>query len=135
MLKLQSLILVSTFLLATACGGSSSDNTPSLPPNTTAFTVTVPAAPLSYNINGVENPALTLQRGQTYTFTLTAAGHPFWILTVAGTNTRHAFSTGVTGNGTQNGTVTFVVPVGAPNTLFYNCSAHAPMGGTITVTN
>ena len=37
-------------------------------------------------------------------------------------------------DGTDNGTVTFVVPVGAPSTLYYYCAAHhSDMGGQINV--
>ena len=41
------------------------------------------------------------------------------------------YTTGVTNPGTA--TVTFVVPVGAPSTLYYYCSAHNGMGGQINV--
>lgn len=42
---------------------------------------------------------------------------------------------GVTGNGLDVGTVTFTVPLTAPNTLFYNCSLHSTMTGVITIIN
>ena len=87
----------------------------------------------AYLIDGSANPALTLCRRNTYTFALNAPGHPFYINTVRGTGTANAYSTGVTGNGTETGNVTFVVDSTAPNTLFYNCSIHAAMTGTITV--
>jgi len=35
----------------------------------------------NYVINGVSNPTLELVRGQTYTFNVSASGHPFWIKT------------------------------------------------------
>ena len=35
----------------------------------------------AYEINGVNNPTLTVRRGQTYTFNLNTAGHPFWLQT------------------------------------------------------
>ena len=41
------------------------------------------------------------------------------------------YTTGVTNPGTD--TVTFVVPVGAPSTLYYYCSVHNGMGGQINV--
>ena len=97
--------------------------------------VSIPNAPASYTINGANNPALTLQRGQTYTFNVNSSGHPFYIMSVQGVNTANAYTTGVTGNGAQTGTLTFTVPAGAPNTLYYDCSIHAGMTGTIAVTN
>jgi hypothetical protein len=89
----------------------------------------------AFTINGVDNPTLTLTRGQTYTFDIRAVGHPFWIATQrgAGDTESNAFSQGVTGNGASPGTITFVVPAAAPATLFYQCNFHDVMGGTINV--
>ena len=75
------------------------------------------------------NPTLTLYRGNTYKFVIDAAGHPFYLMTepfktgvdVDG-STSVIYSTGVTNNGTDSGTVTFVVPQGAPNILYYQCA-------------
>jgi hypothetical protein len=90
---------------------------------------------LVYNINGSTNPTLTLVRGSTYTFAVSALGHPFWIKTVQSTTQANAYQTGVTNNGTSNSTLTFVVPVNAPSTLFYNCEFHSTMTGQINVVN
>ena len=79
------------------------------------------------------NPNLTLQRGETYTFTLNAPGHPFYINSTQGTGTGNAYNNGVTNNGAVNGVITFTVPEDAPNTLFYNCEFHGSMTGTITI--
>jgi len=89
----------------------------------------------AYNINGTQNPTLTLTRGTTYTFSVSASGHPFFIRTQRVTGTGSTFDTGVTNNGAQSGTLTFVVPQAAPNTLFYNCQFHGSMGGTINIQN
>ena len=98
------------------------------------FTVT-PVGFSAYRINNVDNPTLTLTRGTTYTFAINAFGHPFWIKTAAVTGTGSAFNTGVTNNGIDSGTITFVVPVSAPNTLFYNCEFHPLMTGTLNIVN
>jgi hypothetical protein len=89
----------------------------------------------AFVIDGVNNPTLTLTRGQTYTFTVSSVGHPFWITTArgAGDTEANAFSQGVTGNGASPGTVSFGVPASAPATLFYQCAFHDPMGGTLNV--
>jgi len=78
---------------------------------------------------------LAICRGNTYTFAINATGHPFYIKTVQSAGTANAYSTGVTGNGTEMGNVTFVVDPNAPNTLFYDCSVHAAMTGTINIVN
>ncbi len=87
----------------------------------------------AYIINAEFNPDLTLVRGFTYTFILNATGHPFWIKTIQGTGTGNAYNPGVTGNGTQNGTVTFSVPTNAPNLLYYNCEFHIAMTGKLNI--
>ena len=76
---------------------------------------------------------MTLTEGQTYTFNINASGHPFWIKTVSSTGTGNQYNTGVTNNGTDNGTITFFVYYGAPSTLYYNCQFHSSMAGTINI--
>lgn len=98
----------------------------------TTFTV-VNSGLTAYSINGTHNPTLNLVRGQTYVFQVTAAGHPFWIKTIRSTGTGNAYNSGVTNNGTDSGSVTFVVPSNAPSTLFYNCEFHSAMTGQINV--
>ena len=89
----------------------------------------------AYVIDGMSNPSLTFCRGMTYTFAVNAPGHPFYIKTVQSTGTDNAYSSGVTGNGATSGNVVFVVPADAPATLFYDCSIHAAMTGTIHIVN
>ena len=76
-----------------------------------------------------------MTEGQTYTFNISAIGHPFWIKTVNSTGTGNAYNDGVTNNGTDNGTITFIVPYTSPSTLYYNCQFHSSMEGTINVTD
>ena len=126
------LILILSFSLA-GCGSDSADSKPTISEVTT-FAVTNSGA-TDYIFNGVNDPNFTFKRGTTYTFNLNAAGHPFYIKSIQGATTADAFNDGVTGNGTSVGTITFVVPLTAPNTLFYNCSFHSTMTGIITITN
>jgi len=70
-----------------------------------------------------------LTRGHTYVFSNTSGAHPFQIQTdTSGT----AYNDGVTDNNTI-GDVTFVVPLTAPNTLYYQCTLHPDMLGTINI--
>ena len=66
-----------------------------------------------YFIDGVQQATLTLYEGMTYTFNVNAITHPFYLSeTINGTqNGGSVYETGVTGDGTDNGTVTFIVPV------------------------
>ena len=95
---------------------------------------TVVATFPTFTINTLGNPTLTLRRGTTYTFSGSSGSHPFYIKSVQGNGTGNAFNTGVTGNGMTGGTpLTFAVPTNAPATLFYNCSVHSSMTGTINI--
>ena len=89
----------------------------------------------------VNNPILTLYRGNTYKFNVDAKGHPFWIMTEPykskvslDGSTSTIFSTGVTNNGADQGVVTFTVPTsGAPDTLYYQCGNHDAMYGILQI--
>ena len=80
-----------------------------------------------------DNPDLYLKKGQTYYFRNTSSGHPFEIRSSAGGS---AYNDGVTDNNVSGstGVVVFHVPFDAPATLYYQCSSHAAMLGTINIT-
>ena len=134
-------------------GGNATDvqrisvNVPSTitPPTLTAPSVSYT---VSNNANGAytfsgsaegDNPNLgPLYKGGTYTFNVSATGHPFYLTTDNGTNFSAGtyfgeYTTGVTGSRTDSGTVTFTVPSNAPDTLYYQCGNHGVMRGAITV--
>ena len=83
------------------------------------------------------DPTLYLMRGQTYKFTNNTGGHPFRIQsTTATSGGGTAYNDGVTNQdatGATNQTLTFVVPMNAPDTLYYQCIAHPAMFGTINI--
>lgn len=87
----------------------------------------------NYVIADAANPTLTLIKGYTYTFSVNAPGHPFLIKTAQVTGTDSNYSSGVTNNGAEVGTVTFTVPFDAPDILYYNCQFHRSMQGTFLV--
>jgi hypothetical protein len=89
----------------------------------------------AYVIDGASNPDLTFCRGSTYSFAINTPGHPFYIKTVQGAGTTNSYDSGVSGNGATSATLTFAVPSDAPDTLFYDCSIHAAMTGTIHIVN
>jgi hypothetical protein len=113
-------------------------------PTTTTTTTTTTAAPTSFSvtnsgsgsyvISGSNNPTLNLIRGTTYTFNINTPGHPFWIKTTQTTGQTNAYNTGITNNGAENGSLTFVVANNAPDTLYYNCEFHSSMAGIINIT-
>jgi hypothetical protein len=88
-------------------------------------------------IDGINNPTLYLKRGYTYTFSISAAGHPFWIQSVEGAYSLGDLlgtEDGITNNGTENGTLIWTVPANfATGTYYYVCQNHQAMAGTIIV--
>lgn len=90
---------------------------------------------LDYRINFVANPVLTVLRGHTYSLEVNTVGHPFQLQTSAGAyNPSNVLPPGVvTNNGAEGGTITFKVPLNAPDTLYYVCEIHSSMGSSIKV--
>jgi len=91
-----------------------------------------------FNGNGLTdmaNPDITLKRGEIYSFTVSTPGHPFFIKSVQSVNTTDAYENGVTNNGTADGTIVFMVPDDAPDTLYYNCEFHISMTGEFNITD
>jgi hypothetical protein len=83
--------------------------------------------------NNVNDPILYLTRGQTYTFSMNTTGSPLFIKTVQSTGSADSYNTGVVGNGSDVGTITFTVPMDAPDTLYYNSQYFPNMYGTIYI--
>ena len=104
----------------------------------TTFTVTAPGGP--YYINANPQPSLILQRGSTYIFDYSSAvGHPFELSTLVDGRTALGFVDsgsilGASDGVTENASVrTYVVPDNAPDTIYYFCTSHSGMGGTIKI--
>ena len=88
----------------------------------------------AYEINGTRNPTLIVRRGQTYTFNLNTAGHPFYLQTTGGGyQPANVYSNGFTGNSQTTGEHQWVVPQDAPDEIFYQCEFHPVMFGKIIV--
>jgi|TARA_B100001094_G_scaffold85289_1_gene81677 hypothetical protein len=82
-------------------------------------------------VSSTNDPTLYLNRGHTYIFVNNSGGsHPFEIRTSFNGS---AYSSGVTNNGANNGAIVFTVPMNAPTTLYYQCTAHSGMGNTINI--
>ena len=117
-------------------GGGGGAGTPTI-----TWTLTAPNAPNDYTFSGdgfptsQTDPTLYLIRGQTYKFVNNTGGHPFRIQSTGATvGGGTQYNSGVTNQDAGNGvTLTFVVPMDAPDTLYYQCTAHTGMFGTITI--
>lgn len=115
----------------------------------TPFTVTVEAKSADHPYNGMGHPdgfvidgeeanELTLVRGEMYTFQMDGvpAFHPFYLSTSEAGAGAEPYTDGVTGTGaTGSDVLTFVVPMDAPDLLWYQCQNHQFMGWRITITN
>lgn len=91
----------------------------------------------SYSVNGIANGTLHFEKGKRYRIVVNASGHPFWIQTVSGAySSGNVYSTGITNNGTDNGSILVELSQSAPEpSLFYACQYHPSMAGTIFVGN
>jgi len=89
----------------------------------------------SYMINGVSNGTIHFERGKKYRILVNAPGHPFWIQTVSGGySVNDLYSTGISGAGTDNGSILVELPSNAPQ-LYYACQYHPSMAGSIFTGN
>ncbi|MDG2355974.1 MAG: M64 family metallopeptidase, partial [Paracoccaceae bacterium] len=91
-----------------------------------------------YKIDGSNDPTLTLLRGKTYTFDMSGSGHPFYLKTYPTTGTSGEYTKGVVRKGSSDSSkdgdsLVFTVPYDAPDRLFYQCSEHFFMIGSIDI--
>ena len=116
-------------------------------PSSTAVAISVSVAANNsgsgnvYVIDGVQRSSLTLEVGKTYTFTHPTA-HPLRFSTTSdGTHSDGGaysssgteYTTGVTTS--TSGSTVIEVTANTATTLYYYCSIHSGMGGTITVSS
>ena len=124
--------------LSNAPAGSSiikgHDNSTIYKPSPTILYVFTANGMTNYIVNGpgsasnAANGPLIVHRGFTYDLKNAAAGHP---LELRVSNGGSEYTGGVSGN--KNALQTWTVPFDAPTTLYYQCTSHAAMIGTITV--
>ena len=95
----------------------------------------VGASDYSFTTQGLQanDPVLTLERGKTYEFEVSAQGHPFWIKTDQVSGSSSQYNDCITNNGLSNGKLIFTVPSYAPSTLYYICQIHSNMTGVINI--
>lgn len=92
----------------------------------------------AYTFNGpgfaspTDDPTIYVMRGMTYAFDNSVQGgnHPFRIQSTQGL-TGNPYTDGQSGSGSS--VLYWTVPMNAPNTLYYQCTIHAAMNGTINV--
>jgi len=129
-----------TYLVADSSGNQTGvSRTVIISAAATTYSISVTASSnADYTLSGTDangsvsgdDVSITINSGDTLSFTVDAASHPFYIKTVQGTGTDNQAS-GVNNNGATNGTVTWT-PTTA-GTYYYQCSVHNGMYGTITV--
>ena len=115
----------------------SDDDTPEVPSSTYSISVTA-SSNSDYTLVGTDangevngnDPSITISVGETISFSVNAASHPFYIKTVQGSGTDNQVSS-VINNGATNGDVSWTPA--AAGTYYYQCSPHNAMYGTITV--
>jgi hypothetical protein len=89
-----------------------------------------------------DNPTVYAINGTSIAFKLSASGHPFLIQNSAGVNyniglihvsTSGTVSTGAAAQGKDSGTLYWKIPTAISGGYRYQCSAHAPMVGSISI--
>ena len=102
---------------------------------TEIFVQNIGASDYNFTVKGVQanDPTLTLERGKTYEFDISAQGHPFWIKTDQVTGSSSQYNEGIINNGSSSGKLTFTVSADAPSTLYYICQIHSSMTGIIKI--
>ena len=111
----------------------------SIPTTQLSETITVSVEPNNngsgnvYVIDGIQKKSLELKVGTTYTFNHSSS-HPFrFSQTSNGTHGGgNEYMNGVT---KSSGVTTIEVTSNTPTSLYYYCSLHSGMGGSITITN
>ena len=92
--------------------------------------------------DGIIDPTLTLKRGELYTFSVNSLNivnateldfRPFYIKTDIKPGLRNQYTKGVTNNGVTFGTLTFIVPFDAPDTLYYVNGKDIEASGIINI--
>ncbi len=98
----------------------------------------------SYDWDGIgSNPTITLYRGETYKFYVSASSvlgginYPFFIRTqpLSGISEQFDYDKGVINNGDAVGNITFTVPYDAPNELYYVAQNTNNMAGKFHIIN
>ena len=80
-----------------------------------------------------QNPTITLQKGQKYKITNNLGAHPLRIQTDQNGSVGTQYNDGISANDVDNGTIEWDVQMDTPGTLYYQCTAHAAMGGKIII--
>ena len=84
-----------------------------------------------YVINGEQRPSLALERGKSYTF-VHPTGHPLRLSQTS--NGTHDSGIEYTNDiAKSSGSTTIAVGTSTPSTLYYYCSIHTAMGGSINI--
>ena len=136
-IKKFGILLLTVLIVACSDDDSNGDDNPDTSSSTYSFLVTA-SSDSDYTLVGTDangevsgnDPSITMSVGETISFSVNAASHPFYIKTAQGTGTDNQVSN-VTNNGATNGVVSWKPK--AAGTYYYQCSVHDAMCGTITV--
>tara|TARA_R110002073_G_scaffold59056_3_gene149114 strand:- start:2834 stop:3256 length:423 start_codon:yes stop_codon:yes gene_type:complete len=136
-IKKFGILLLTVLIVACSDDDSNGDDNPDTSSSTYSFLVTA-SSDSDYTLVGTDangevsgnDPSITMSVGETISFSVNAANHPFYIKTVQGGGTSDQAS-GVSNNGATNGVVSWAPA--AAGTYYYQCSDHNGMFGVITV--
>lgn len=111
---------------------SAHNSTDIIADSTAHFTVT--AAGGYYSIDGVQQATLKLERNKSYVFDVADySSHPFYFQTTDNGGAYDSANVVSYQSGNTTRTVILRIPNSAPDTLYYRCSQHSGMGGSVSL--
>ena len=114
---------------------SAHNSTDVIADSTAHFTVTiVGSSPYYYSIDGTQQATLKLERNKSYVFNNASYGsHPLYFQTTDNSGSYDSSNVVSYQSGNTTQTVILRIPNDAPDTLYYRCSAHSGMGGSVSL--
>ena len=111
---------------------SAHNSTDVIADGTSHFTVTVSNG--KYFIDGVQQDTLKLERNKSYVFdNPNYSSHPIYFQTTDNSGSYDSSNVVSYQSGNTSQTVFLRIPNSAPNTLYYRCSNHSNMGGSVSL--
>ena len=114
---------------------SAHNSTDVIADSTAHFTVTiVGSSPYYYSIDGTQQATLKLERNKSYVFNNASYGsHPLYFQTTDNSGSYDSSNVVSYQSGNTTQTVILRIPNDAPDTLYYRCSQHSGMGGSVSL--
>jgi len=114
---------------------SAHNSTDVIADGTAHFTITIlGSSPYYYSIDGTQQATLKLERNKSYVFNNASYGsHPLYFQTTDNSGSYDSSNVVSYQSGNTSQTVILRIPNDAPDILYYRCSQHSGMGGSVSL--